>query len=88
MECQVNYIVQTIGKMMSRNIKAIRPRQDAEKKYMDEIEAALKKMVWSTGNCDAWYSDIRGNVTALWPYNCLSYWKRTRNVTLADYETC
>jgi len=86
MECQVNYIVQVIEIMMSRNIKAIRPGKEAEKMYMEEIEGALKKTVWSTGDCNAWYSDNRGNITALWPYNSSSYWMRTRNVNLADYE--
>jgi len=86
-ECQVGYIVQAIRKMMEAGVKGIKPKKDVEESYMAGIEKDLEKTIWHQGNCEAWYTDAKGSVTALYPYNCITYWRSTRKFNLNNYET-
>ncbi len=76
-ECQVNYIVQCIGEMISKKYKTIEVKKSAEEDYTKGVYAQMKKTVWGSGSCRSWYTNDNGEVTALWPYNCTTYWWRT-----------
>ncbi len=71
---------------MKRGSKTVIPRPEIEKEYMDNLYDEFKDTVWTKGNCGAWYADPKGNITALWPWTCTGYWKRTRTLDTAAFE--
>jgi len=86
LECQMNYILQVLAEMMRLEAKVFEPTEAAEKRFKDEVEEQMKKMVWGKVDCGSWYADHRGVVTTLWPFSCLNYWKKTRRVDFNDFS--
>jgi len=85
-ECQSLLIMQILEEMMKRGSKSVQPKKAVELEYMTALYDKLKNTVWTKGNCGAWYADARGNITALWPWNCTTYWRRTRTLNPNEFE--
>jgi len=85
-ECQVHFMITVLKEMMRRNAKCVLLKKETEDSYMEEVKSAMEKTVWVTGNCGSWYADTKGRITALWPYTCYEYWKRTKNVDFNHFE--
>ena len=85
-ECQVRYVVEAIGGLRAqrgaehvvapRRPRALRPRDGAGKRP-DGL---------GCGDVPTWYRNARGKVTQNWPLDLLTYWSRTQEPDLADYE--
>jgi len=85
-ECQSVLIMQIIKEMMARGAKAVQPKKQIEKAYMDKLYNQMKDKVWAKGDCKAWYADAKGNVTAIWPWTCTTYWNSTRALDASAFE--
>ena len=72
--------------MMTRGAKSVQPKEQIEKEYMTNLYDNFKDKVWTKGNCKAWYTDSKGNVTALMPWTSTSYWNRTRTLDPTAFE--
>jgi 4-hydroxyacetophenone monooxygenase len=44
------------------------------------------KMVWGVADVPTWYRNKNGRVTQNWPFDLHTYWSRTLEPDLADYE--
>ena len=85
-ECQSLLIMQIIEEMMRRGSKSVQPKIAVEKEYMTSLYDKLKNTVWAKGDCGTWYADARGNITALWPWNSTTFWRRTRTLDSNAFE--
>jgi len=78
--------MQIIEEMIKRGAKSVQPKKCLEEKYMANLYDEMTEKVWTKGNCGAWYSDAKGNVTALWPWTCTKYWWRTKSLDTTAFE--
>ena len=85
-ECQVRYVVEAIGRMLRQGHRTMSCRRDVHERYGREMEEGNARMVWGVADVPTWYRNARGRVTQNWPFDLHTYWARTRQPDLADYE--
>ena len=85
-ECQVRYAVEAIGRLIESGHRSMSCRRDVYERYGHEMEAGNATMVWGVADVPTWYRNARGRVTQNWPFDLHSYWSRTHEPDLADYE--
>mmetsp|Transcript_46955 Transcript_46955/g.102005 ORF Transcript_46955/g.102005 Transcript_46955/m.102005 type:complete len:117 (+) Transcript_46955:170-520(+) len=84
-ECQVNYVMQCIDRMICTQggRGAIHVKPSAVDGFMDRIKRAFQGKVWMSG-CASWYLNAEGHCFTLWPESTWSYWLGTRRVNWSD----
>jgi 4-hydroxyacetophenone monooxygenase len=85
-ECQVRYAVEAIGRLLRDGHKTMSCRRDVHERYDREMQEGNAQMVWGVADVPTWYRNARGRVTQNWPFDLYTYWSRTREPDLADYE--
>jgi cation diffusion facilitator CzcD-associated flavoprotein CzcO len=85
-ESQLNYVIDAVNNIKSRNITRIDVRQDVFDDYNDELQRKLASTVWMTGGCASWYLDAHGNNTTLWPDFTFRFRRQTKRFDLDAYE--
>ncbi|KAF9431450.1 hypothetical protein BGZ76_000287 [Entomortierella beljakovae] len=74
-ESQVEYAIKAISYMMANNIASVEVTQKACEDFTNELDTKMKDKVWSS-NCQSWYQNDEGRVTALWWGSCGQYSRR------------
>ena len=85
-ECQVHYAVEAIGRLLRSGHRSMSCRREVHERYGDEMEQGNATMVWGVADVPTWYRNAHGRVTQNWPFDLHSYWSRTLEPDLADYE--
>jgi len=85
-ECQVRYTVEAIGRLLRGGHRTMSCRRDVHERYGRDMEEGNARMVWGVADVPTWYRNARGRVTQNWPFDLHTYWDRTREPDLADYE--
>ncbi len=85
-ECQVRYAVEAIGALLRTGHRTMSCRRDVYERYGREMEEGNATMVWGVADVPSWYRNARGRVTQNWPFDLHTYWDRTRQPDLADYD--
>ena len=85
-ECQVRYAVEAIGRLLRGGHRTMSARRDVHERYGREMEEGNAHMAWGAADVPTWYRNARGRVTQNWPFDLHTYWARTREPDLADYE--
>ena len=85
-ECQVRYTVEAIGQLLRGGHRTMSCRRDVHERYGRDMEEGNARMVWGVADVPTWYRNARGRVTQNWPFDLHTYWDRTREPDLADYE--
>ncbi len=85
-ECQVRYAVEAIGRLLRGGHRTMSCRRDVHERYGREMEEGNAHMAWGVADVPTWYRNARGRVTQNWPFDLHTYWARTREPDLADYE--
>ena len=86
-ECQTNYILDILKKVVQSEIDSVEVRKDITKSFELEMEKLTSKMNFS-GGCRSWYRRKKDNKNIiLWPSNLYHYWWITRKShILRDYN--
>jgi hypothetical protein len=71
--------------MMKNNIASLDVKLDVQEKWVKRLQKDLKKTVWA-GQCDSWYMNSAGHITALWSGSVTSYWWRTRKPDFSAFN--
>lgn len=66
-ESQITHIVKALEYMRKHHITALEPQQEAQNRFIKEIENKMQGTVWTSGGCASWYLDASGHNTTLWP---------------------
>lgn len=85
-ECQVNYIIQLLRHMMKEEYRTVEVKEAAQNAFGEYLRSHLRGTVWASANCKSWYSNDKGEVTALWPHSSFAYWRHTCTPKLADFH--
>ena len=86
-ECQTDYILDILKKVIKSQIDSLEVRKDVTKSFEFEMERLTSKMNFS-GGCRSWYRRKKDNKNIiLWPSNLYHYWWITRkSYVLRDYN--
>ena len=85
-ECQVRYTVEAIGRLLRAGRRTMSCRREVHEHYGREMEAGNALMAWGVADVPTWYRNAHGRVTQNWPFDLHTYWARTLEPDLADYE--
>jgi len=85
-ECQVRYIVESLGALLRSGHRSMAVRSSVHDAYNAEMEAGNACMAWGVSDVPSWYRNANGRVTQNWPFDLHTYWARTKVPDLADYE--
>ncbi len=79
-ETQVSYLMGALDHLAAEPSASLEVTLEAERAYVEELEAMSAGTVWLEGGCNSWYVDERsGRLTLLWPDTAASF--RVRNGT-------
>ncbi|HEV3225205.1 MAG TPA: NAD(P)/FAD-dependent oxidoreductase, partial [Acidimicrobiales bacterium] len=85
-ECAVQYILSGVRQLLERRANAVDCKPAVHAEYNTGIDAANRMMAWGHASVNTWYRNAAGRIAQNWPYTLLEYWRRTRELDLADYE--
>jgi cation diffusion facilitator CzcD-associated flavoprotein CzcO len=87
-EAQARYALEAISALHRNGLASLDVKPEVETAFVAEMGRRLKNTVWTSG-CNSWYQttgDGEGQVL-LWPGFTFDYWRRTRRIELANYQT-
>ncbi|QBJ95766.1 NAD(P)/FAD-dependent oxidoreductase [Rhodococcus sp. ABRD24] len=87
LECQIRYIMDVITQMADGDLGAVECRSDVCERYVESVDDAHSKMVWTHPGMNNWYRNEDGRVVAVLPWRIIDYWNMTRTADLGDYLT-
>ena len=84
-ESQVNYVMDAMRVLRTRNAAALDVRADVQAEFNEKLQRRMKRTVWSTG-CRSWYLDANGKNTALWPGFTFDFRRKTYRIEPRRYR--
>ena len=82
-EVQTTFIRHILDAMGSRGARTIEVTADAQRRYNDEIQAAMQSKVWLA--CTNYFRHPSGKVVTQLPYSGRTFFERTRTLNPDDY---
>ena len=83
-EAQTTFVRHILDVMGSGGTRAIEVTADAQRRYNDEIQAAMVGKVWLA--CTNYFRHPSGKVVTQLPYSGKAFFERTRAMVAGDYE--
>jgi len=84
-EATADYILEAIRHLLASGAGSIEVKDEPYEAFNDRIDEANRGMVYGSASVNSWYKNANGRVTALWPLNCIEFFRATRTVDLDDY---
>ena len=84
-ECQVHYILKTIGLLNKRGGKTIEITHNSMEEFNQAIKKKLQHTAWA-GSCNSWYKSAQGKIINNWSTHTVGYWLRTRRPIANHYR--
>ena len=81
-ECQSDYIIDSITQALRNDITSIEVKEKTAKKFGQYIADTSSKQNLGSASCVGWYKNSEGKNIALWPSNLVHYWWLTRKCEL------
>ena len=87
MECQVEFVIQAMSKLIRSKYKSIAIDWEGKtnSKYQQWIRQHMKNRPFAGSQCNAWYTNQRGENYTLWPGSLPQFWLTTRACNLDDF---
>ena len=87
MELLMRYVSDAIQTMLSRGLGTLECRHDVRDEYIERVDAAHNKMVWTHPGVSSYFQNERGRVVVIYPFRNVDLFESTRNFNLNDYLT-
>jgi cation diffusion facilitator CzcD-associated flavoprotein CzcO len=85
-EAQIEHVIGALRLMNQQGIAAVEPRQEAQARFVREVDAMMEGTVWTTGGCRSWYLDETGRNSTLWPGSVGSFRRRVEAFRPDEYR--
>jgi cyclohexanone monooxygenase len=82
-EAQTTFIRRILDEMCSRGAHTVEVTPEAQRRYNDEIQAAMQGKVWLA--CTNYFRHPSGKVVTQLPYSGRTFYERTRRMVAGDY---
>ncbi len=83
-EAQTTFVRHILDGMGARGARTIEVTADAQRRYNDELQAAMAGKVWLA--CDNYFRHPSGKVVTQLPYSGRAFYERTRELVDGDYR--
>ncbi len=84
-ECQGRYIVDLLARLAQEDLGTVECRPDALERWVEDVDRAHARMIWSHPGMSTYYRNSRGRVVTNMPYRIVDYWAMTRRPDPADF---
>jgi 4-hydroxyacetophenone monooxygenase len=84
-ECQGRYIVQLLRRLAAEGLGTVECRPEALRRWVEDVDAAHGRMVWSHPGMTTYYRNSKGRVVTNSPYRIVDYWAMTREPDPTDF---
>jgi len=84
-ECEAQFIVESIGMLLRRGVKAMEPKLEVHDAYNVLIDEGNGQMAWGVSDVNTWYRNAKGRIAQNWPFDLVRYWRQTREPNADDY---
>lgn len=85
-ECQVNWIIEALDKVVAENAKAFEIEQDAYDAWNQKVEARMPQMIWSHPKANSYYNNSKGRIFLSWPWRLVDFFNQTRAPVEGSYR--
>ncbi len=85
LECQSDYILDMVAKVVRQGAKTVNLRADVMRAYNQRVQNELGKTVWAQ-IAASWYKTASGRITNNWYGPTWLYWVKTRRVAWSSYD--
>ena len=86
-ESQLAYLVDAHRTMKRHQLATVEPLAELQRAWNRDLQARMKRTVWSTGGCQSWYLDRHGRNVTLWPRTTYKFRQLTARFDLAAYRS-
>lgn len=84
-ESQIEHVLNALRFMRTWGYVAVEPDAEAQTTFVDGIEAAMNRTVWTAGGCQSWYLDETGRNSTLWPGSVGAFRRRVEPFRAEEY---
>ncbi len=84
-ECQVNWIIEALDRVVDADAKSFEVRQDAFEAWNRKVEARMPQMIWSHPKANSYYNNSKGRVFLSWPWRLVDFFNETRAPAEGSY---
>lgn len=85
-ESQIHYALECLELMQAKGATAMEPTVQATKRFNDEVDEALKDLIWLHPTAPhSYYKNAKGRNFMSCPYRLVDYWQMTRSPNEQDY---
>lgn len=85
-ECQVRYLMGCITELATGSCRAMAVKRESYDRYNSELDAELRKFVWSHPRVRSWYKNANGRIIINSPWRLIDYWRLTLRPDIDDYD--
>jgi cyclohexanone monooxygenase len=82
-EAQARYIVDAIR---TAGAETLEVRRAAQRRWNEEVQAALATSIWNAGGCASWYLDKNGRNSTIYPYTTIDLRRRLSAFDPAPFQ--
>ena len=77
-ECQVNWIIEALDRIVAADAKAFEIKQDAFDAWNRKVDARMPEMIWTHPKANSYYNNSKGRVFLSWPWRLVDFFVDTR----------
>jgi len=85
MESQMEHVLGALRYVEGRGLAAVEPSDEAQARFVRQLDTRMAGTVWATGGCKSWYQDATGRNSTLWPGSTLSFRRRVAHFEPSEY---
>ncbi len=85
-ECQVNWIIDALDKVVANGAKAIEVTQEAFEEWNRKVEKRMPDMIWTHPKANSYYNNSKGRVFLSWPWRLVDFFNETRGPKEGTYR--
>lgn len=84
-EAQAKYIADALALLDERALESVEVREEVERDYNRDVQAALAGTVWNAGGCSSYYLDQNGQNSSIYPWTTLDLRRRLKRFDSEHY---
>jgi 4-hydroxyacetophenone monooxygenase len=85
-ECQVNWIIEALDRVVAAGAKAFEIRQEAFDAWNAKVDARMPDMIWTHPKAGSYYMNSKRRVFLSWPWRLVDYFNATRAPEEGSYR--
>jgi len=84
-ECQVNWIVEALDRIVAAGAKAFEIKQEAFDAWNRKVDERMPQMIWTHPKANSYYNNSKGRVYLSWPWRLVDFFVETRQPEEGTY---